>query len=582
MATLSGRLGRNDHAVERHHVHRLAIKPVNLVSGAIMKSLVLWFAAWMGAAAADDHPPQSGKDADSAVQLSSKGTAPCELASSTIDHWIEDRWAKRGIKPAGPCDEAAFVRRVYLDLAGRIPSSEELATYLDDDRPDKRVQLVDELLADQAYAVHMADLFDTILMGRGGPKVYRRRAESGWRSYLEEVFAANRPWDRVARELLLARPSNATDKAATWFLYERNDKYQEIAEAVSSTIFGVQIQCAQCHDHPLASEVEQRHYWGLVGFFRRSKNVDTADGPRVSESAVGGFEEFANLSGMSQPNLLTYLQADVVSEPRPEAGSQPKDSEDLYLAGASASDPKVPKFSRRERFVDEVLPAHPLLARAMVNKLWALLLGRGLSHPHDKLDSMHSPSHPELLDALANGFVQSGYDIRLLVRAIVLSRPYQLDSRRDAGSHDPADFAWFIERPLPAEVWARNVAKLVRSQDTVDDRLLAEIREQFSDVLPEEVVTPLKNGLFLSNHQRLDEYLAESRDREHLTPRLVALPDHQARVNYLFRRAFARLPDDEELAQGVAYLSQREDRLVAALDQLVWSLMAGAEFRFQH
>jgi hypothetical protein len=419
-------------------------------------------------------------------------------------------------------------------------------------------------------------------MGRGGPKVYRRRTESGWRAYLEQVFAANRPWDRVARELLLARPSDATDKAATWFLYERNDKYQEIAEAVSSAIFGVQIQCAQCHDHPLASEVEQRHYWGLVGFFRRSKNVDTADGPRVSESAVGGFEEFANLSGMSQPNLLTYLQAGVISEPRPETGSQPKDSEDLYLAGASASDPKVPKFSRRERFVDEVLPAHPLIARAMVNKLWALFLGRGLSHPHDKLDSMHSPSHPELLDALADGFVQSGYDIRLMVRAIVLSRPYQLDSRRDAGSHDPADFAWFHERPLAAEVWARNVARLVRSQDTVDDRLLAEVREQFPDVLPEEVVTPLKNGLFLSNHRRLDEYLAESRDREHLTPMLVALPDHKARVAYLFRRAFARLPDDEELAQGVAYLSQREDRLVTAVDQLVWSLMAGAEFRFQH
>src|SRR5690606_20533386 len=133
------------------------------------------------------------------------------------------------------------------------------------------------------------------------------RAEFGWHAFLERSFNSSRPWDEVCREILLARPQRDDDRGATWFLFERQEKYQEIAEAVSPAIFGVQIQCAQCHDHPLAEEIEQRHYWGLVSFFNRGKAEMRSGKPQVIESAIGGFHKYASLTGESLDAELVFL-----------------------------------------------------------------------------------------------------------------------------------------------------------------------------------------------------------------------------------------------------------------------------------
>src|SRR5262249_45783787 len=128
-------------------------------------------------------------------------------------------------------------------------------------------------------------------------------------------------WDQVVRELILARSNGKEAQPAAWYLYERREQYQVIAEDVSQGIFGVQIQCAQCHNHPISPEIEQRHYWGLVAFFNRGQNVVTPDGPRMGEKAVGGFSQFADLQGQSSPNLLVYLQRDEVKDDRPTDGN---------------------------------------------------------------------------------------------------------------------------------------------------------------------------------------------------------------------------------------------------------------------
>ena len=230
----------------------------------------------------------------------------------------------------------------------------------------------------------------------------------------------------------------------------------------------MQIQCAQCHDHPLADEIEQRHYWGLVAFYNRGKNVNTDGGPRIGESATGGFAKFTDLSGMANNAELTFLgKPFVIPESVPTEGDEDADAADRYLehdANGRRFNPRVPKFSRREQFVEKIVRDNPLVARAMVNRLWAMLMGRGIVHPVDMMDSSHDPSHPQLLDWLARDFVDSGYNIKRLVREITSSRSYQLDARPTGDATARDAFAWALQKALTAESLYRSmlIAGMVR------------------------------------------------------------------------------------------------------------------------
>jgi hypothetical protein len=435
----------------------------------------------------------------------------------------------------------------------------------------------------------MRDVFDVVLMGRKPGGERRRRGQDAtagirgeWLGYLERSFAENRPWDRLVSDVLLARPASAQDRGAVWFLYARQDKYQDIAEAVSPAVFGLQVQCAQCHDHPLAHEVKQAHYWGLVAFFNRGKNRTTKGGPRIAESAIGGFADYPLLTGGSQASSLSFLGAETIEEKRPAAGEKEQDSPELYRPGSdnAAEEPPVPKFSRRAQFVEQVVRKSPLVARAAVNRFWALLIGRGIVHPVDKMDSTHPPADPELLDWLATDFQKSGYDVRRLVRAVVLSRPYQLDSHPVPGVQ-PDLFAYGIEKPLTAESYYRSLQVAVTGRpDTETPGLKEALAEVFPDVLAEENISTLRQTMFLTNNPTFQK-LAQP-EAGTTASRLAAITDPAARVREAYRVAYAREPEPGELAPAVAYLKSRADRAPQATSQLWWALLAGAEFRFNH
>ncbi len=515
------------------------------------------------------------------------GRAEEQLTSSvenaaTVSSFIQAKWEDAEIQPAADCSERTFVRRVYLDLVGRIPSPGEDSSYLADGRPDKRRHLVQVLLQSEDYVQHFADTFDTLLMGRGSSKDYSERSKHQWRAYLERVFRDNRPWNEVVNEILLARPEKPDDRGAVWFLFERKDKHQEIAEAVAPAFFGVRIECAQCHDHMIASEIEQAHYWGLTAFFNRSKNVHTKNGPRVSELAVGGFSDFVNLEGDSSPNILTFLEATKIEEARPKPDDKPEDLDELYAAAKMEHDPRVPLFSRREKFVTEIAQDHPLIARAFVNRVWAMLLGRGIVHPFDEMDSVHPPSHPELLDWLADDFRKSGYNIRRLVNSILLCQSYALQSQRSDGMDDESLFAWGLERQLTAEQFARSVQSAVRGRFKNDDPVIGEIRQTLTAVLPDENVTTIKDSLFLTNNKALNDFINDSNQPEHLIPRLVALESTTQRAELLFETVFSRSATSTETAAVEEYLKGRDDKMTPRLQQVVWAMLTSAEFRFNH
>jgi hypothetical protein len=183
------------------------------------------------------------------------GSTAARADEKSLDNFLQQAWKDQQVQPAAKCSDEVFGRRIYLDLVGRIPSTTELAAFKADGRDDRRLQLIDVLLASEDYVQHFADIFDTLLMGRTTDRNYDERHKHEWRSYLERVFRDNRRWDDVVSEILLARPATNNDRGAVWFLFERNNKHQEIAEAVAPAFFGIHIECAQCHDHMIATEI---------------------------------------------------------------------------------------------------------------------------------------------------------------------------------------------------------------------------------------------------------------------------------------------------------------------------------------
>lgn len=516
----------------------------------------------------------------------STGAAPDSDPVLQVNRLVEAAWKEKGVTPAPACDDRAFVRRVYLDLVGRIPTAAEADAFAADTAATKRAALVDRLLASPEYARHMRDVFDVVFMGRPKPERRRRGApetvnfRNEWLAYLEASFAKNRPWDALLRDVLTARPDSPENRGAVWFLYARKEKYQEIAEAISPAVFGLQVQCAQCHDHPLAPEIKQAHYWGLVAFFNRGKNKNTGQGPHVAETAVGGFTNFATLTGESHPAELTFLGIDKIPEPRPAEGVKEQDSPELYQPAPAGSEaPPVPKFSRRAQFVERVVRGNPLVARAAVNRFWALLMGRGLVHPVDKMDSQHPASIPALLDWLAADFEKSGFDTRRLVRTLVLSRPYALDSH-PVPHAGPELFAYGLEKPLTAEMLYRSLLVAGGRPEAEVPELRESLVRLFPDVFPEESLTTLPQTLFLTNNPMVQELTKPQSSGT--MGRLLAIPDPAARVREAFKVAFNREPDAEELKRATAYLAARADRPEQATAQLWWALLTSAEFRLNH
>jgi hypothetical protein len=382
---------------------------------------------------------------------------------------------------------------------------------------------------------------------------------------------------------LLARNESPDTQGANWYLYARNDKTQEIAEAVSKHFFGVRIDCAQCHDHPLASEIEQKHYWGLVAFFNRSKNVDKSHrNPRISESAIGGFSEFANVEGESKPNELVYLGNRSVAEQRPGKDSKEEDKDELYLDSTDKSY-RVPKFSRREQFVENVLKDHPLFAKSMVNRMWGWMMGRGLVHPVDALDSYHPASHPELLEWLGRDFERSGFDIKRLIRSLALSRTYQRESRQTVFA-DPKWFSSSIPKPLTAEMLHRSFGTVLLPKDLNswnDPITRQEFTRLFPDVLTEESISNVSQSLLLSNSRILLELITPQNSG--LLSRLVSKEwTSEAIVQELFKAILGRNPDEDELKVSTEYLGRPNPKSAMLIEGLAWSLLTSAEFRFNH
>jgi hypothetical protein len=513
--------------------------------------------------------------------LYGQDVAPNPLNSGEIDRHIEAGWQGSKTNGNSICSDAEFARRLYLDFIGRVPTLAERESFLVDGGANKRERLIDQLLTSREHAEHLAEVYDAILIGRTSREELSKRSEAGWVEYLEESVRENKRWDRVAEEILLARSEE--ELGANWYLYARKEKPEAIAEAVSKDFFGVRIDCAQCHDHPLSSEILQKHYWGLVAFFNRTKNVGPHDKPMLSESAIGGFSEFSNVEGESFPNELVFLGDRRVEELRPAKDTKTEDSPDLYVSIAK-EEYRIPKFSRRQAFIEKVLHEHPLLAKSMVNRMWGWMMGRGLVHPVDAIDSYHPASHPELLDWLSRDFAESGYDVRRLLKGLAMSRTYQLESST-ASTADPKWFTYSIPKPLTAEMLHRSLLTVLEPKEEKkwnNRQHRTDFAKRFPDVLAEESMSNVNQSLMLTNGNWLNQLLSPNNSK--WTERLVSETSmsDDSLLREVFLRALGREPDQQELERLQSFLTERRDRRTRAILDVVWAVLTSAEFRFNH
>jgi len=257
-----------------------------------------------------------------------------------------------------------------------------------------------------------------------------------------------------------------------------------------------------------------------------------------------------------------------LSERWPSGDQKEEDSDEKYVDAKAKV--RVPKISRRAAFAEAATKDNPLLARAFVNRMWAVYMGRGLVHPADEMNARNAPSHPKLLDWLASDFAKSGYDIKRLVRGLVLSRAYGLS----AGEAPAESFAAAIERPLSAEQLARSW-RVAAGAATQDEKLRHAVVLSIPDVLPKEYNATFQQAQFLESAPELAEFLRPSAGNT--AEQLLRLKDDSVMIREAFLSVLGRLPDGEEESAAANLLKERSERLAGARD-LLWALMTSAEF----
>ncbi|HEY4261004.1 MAG TPA: DUF1549 domain-containing protein [Schlesneria sp.] len=341
------------------------------------------------------------------------------LAQEPLHQRIDQLVESNLIGPtAAIANDAEFARRVFLDLTGAIPSSAEARAFLDDPAPNKRELLIDRLLASPRYAVHMATVFDVMFMERR-PDKYVPAPE--WLKYLQGSVEQNKPYDQLAREILSADGTDPAVRPAAKFFLDRDAEPHSSARDVGRVFFGMDLQCAQCHDHPLVDHYLQSDYYGLYAFVNRT-NVFTDAAQKKSylaEKSDGDASYKSVFTGDAADTRPQLPGEGEIEEPRHRQGED-------YVTAPATTVRAIPKYSRRAKLAELATNGTNRQFNVNIaNRLWAQVMGRGLVHPVDLHHPLNAPAHPAVLDLITNEFVAQKYNVKWLLRELVLTRAYQ-------------------------------------------------------------------------------------------------------------------------------------------------------------
>jgi hypothetical protein len=516
----------------------------------------------------------------SALILTASAAPPEPAASSSrLDAVIAAEWTKANVSPDAPANDAAFLRRVWLDLAGRVPPVDQARTFLDDPNPDKRTQLVDMLLASDDFADHWGDAWTQRLTGK---RTLKQDKYDGrvLREHLRKSLAANKSYRDVVSEMLTAEGPSDSNGAVN-FLLRYEGKPTDLAGAVGKQFLGITLQCAQCHDHPFA-RWKQDDFWGVAAFFGRVRLLEYSN-DETGEYLTAALE--ARRGELEVP--------DTSAKPG-EDGKQPKKKVKMRLPNGETP---TPKGARRPALAQWVTADNnPYFSRHAVNWVWGQLFGTNLALTLDKLDE-DPGRHPAILNLLAEDFAAHGYDLKRLVRTIVLSRAYQSsaaggekvaasDEAQEADAHRQKlqNLARFPTRPLSVDQLYQSIVQATGHKgvappepppEPMDDPE-EENADHSVDLLTERALTVQRalaqlNGAYVHEAAQAGAKAAVEKHGEQPT---------EAHIEWLFLATLSRRPTEVE-TKALLQLA-KEGEGTSGLEDVVWAILNSAEFNTNH
>lgn len=481
-----------------------------------------------------------------------------------IDREIEKVLSTDRLKPAPLADDAEFLRRAYLDITGVIPPVEKVREFLDSKDASKRARLIDELLDSPNYGRHMADLWQSMMLPRNSDN--RRLQNEPFVKWLEGKFNENTAWDKLTTEIVTATGPQEENPAVTFFL--ANATADKVTDQVSKLFMGVQLQCAQCHNHPFTS-YKQDDYWGVAAFFLKVRTDN------INKAVKGG-----NSPGIIEDPKLRQQRG------LPEAAKilPPKFLHEAE-ARVGAQDLRRPVFAEWLTSAD-----NKFFARAMTNRLWHQMLGRGIVNPVDDMHDGQTPSHSELLRKLSEDFVGSGHDVKFLIRAICNSQAYQRTAKASGGGDDvAAKFGRMPVKALTPEQLFDSLEMVLGKQGPIRPNANAKAAQRgqqnnaraafvaFFDVEdnadPTEYQSGIPQALRLMNSGQMNG------NGTLLTQ--VAKKDTDAAVEEIYLATLARRPTATESARMKEYASKVGDNRKAYSD-IIWAVLNSSEFALCH
>lgn len=491
-------------------------------------------------------------------------------AKNFVDELVFAKLKALGVPPSPPCDDATFIRRVTIDIAGRLPKLEETRAFLADGDPQKRERLVERLVGSGEYADYFANKWSAILRNKRVRPSYQR-GTFGLHAWIRDSLYDNKPYDEFVREIVAASGDLSDNPPVSWYREVRTVEQQ--VEDTAQLFLGLRIQCARCHHHPF-ERWSQRDYYGFAAFFTQVSRKTGAD---ADEQRI-------------------YHKRGVAASVNPKTGER------LLPTGLGSAPMSLrPDDDPRQALVDWMAePGNPFFAPSLVNRYWKHFFNRGLVDPEDDMRVTNPATNPELLAALSRHFVEHDFDLQDLVRTICRSQAYQLSSEpnRDNTS-DKQNFSRFYPRRLTAEVLL-DALDVATGGRTNFNGLPADTRavqlpdstgySYFLTVFGRPEMTSacecersqdanLAQSLHLLNSADVQGKLTGGGRAAALAKDTTTPPTEKVRTIYL--TMYSREPTADELRVALTHLERAANKQ-QAYEDILWALANTKEFLFNH
>ena len=510
-------------------------------------------------------------------------TGSSDVIIQEINRQIRETWKDNEVEPSAVADDSEWMRRVYLDVVGHIPSVDDVEKFLADKDKAKRTKLIERLLDDPGYTRNWTTIWTNLCIGQQTP---RRVSREGMQKFFREAFGKNRPWKDIVFDLVTAEGHYEENGAANFLLAQMQDQDDGIQMTAKTTrlFMGMQVQCTQCHDHPF-NDWKQDQFWQFNSFFRQTGKVDHRRFDQKTGRMVDDFSEiverdfsgpvyFEKRSGLMKVAYPSYFGTDV----------NPDNTTD-----------------RRQELARLMTSGdRPMIALAYINRLWAHFFGYGFTNPIDDISTHIPVTHPALFDRLADEFVKSGYDCKQAIRWIANSEPYNLTSRttkKNANDNpaigEAALFTHVYVKPMTAEqlydslIVATNAHKSGRSgweqAEVQRHAWLQKFVQTFGTDEGDESSSfdgTIPQALMMMNGPLVQDAVSV-KPGSYLHQLLTGKGNENYKIQRLYMSALGRMPNKAEIAAAQRFLSSNQDSLVVYQD-LFWALLNSNEFIFNH